>query len=163
MGGCWRGGGLINISNTATKNAVIKGGANGDSSVINSNITSGGTGIKLNTLGLSAYGTHVSSSILNGITLTGSLDLALSSELIGTYASEDPFSITFAGLNSENASSITVSQEMVDKFGALTYTKGAEATTLSFAGTGGDAVPEPTTATLSLLALAGLAARRRRK
>lgn len=35
--------------------------------------------------------------------------------------------------------------------------------TVSFSGTEASAVPEPTTATLSLLALAGLAARRRRK
>ncbi len=128
-----------------------------------SDVTMSGSSITLRDLGATTFTTDVTSSILNGVALTGNTTLALSSDLVATYASKDPFSITFAGLNSENASSITVSQEMVDKFGALTYTKGAEATTLSFAGTGGDAVPEPTTATLSLLALAGLAARRRRK
>ena len=56
------------------------------------------------------------------------------------------------GVNTDVVSSVYLFQGAIDKTTALALNKAATA-----------AIPEPTTATLSLLALAGLAARRRRK
>lgn len=89
------------------------------------------------------------------VTLTGTLDFANIAPGEGTInlytttaAGVNGFSIDYSGLNVINADGrVTYDIEQVDNGVAISYS----------------VVPEPSTATLSLLALAGLASRRRRK
>ena len=103
-----------------------------------------------------------------GITFTATITDSATASQLGTFAytltpergkGSEPFAITLAGnsIDLTNVSSFDMELKLTETLSAGTF---AGLKTMGFTGT--PVVPEPTTATLSLLALAGLAARRRR-
>lgn len=103
------------------------------------------------------------------ITFTATLTDSTTASQLGTFAytlepgrgkGSDPFDITLTGnsIDLTNVSSFDMELKLTEGLSAGTF---AGLSGMGFKGT--PVVPEPTTATLSLLALAGLAARRRRK
>ena len=103
-----------------------------------------------------------------GITFTATITDSTTASPLGTFAytleprngqGSTPFAITLAGnsIDLTNVSSFDMELKLTEDLLTGTY---AGLSSMGFTGT--PVVPEPTTATLSLLALAGLAARRRR-
>ncbi len=103
------------------------------------------------------------------ITFTATITDSTTASQLGTFTyslepkkgkGSAPFDITLTGnsIDLTNVSSFGMELKLTETLEAGTY---VGLKTMGFKGT--PAVPEPTTATLSLLALAGLAARRRRK
>lgn len=103
------------------------------------------------------------------ITFTATITDSTTASRLGTFAytltpgngkGSTPFEITLAGnsIDLTNVSSFNMELKLTETLLSGTY---AGLSGMGFKGT--PVVPEPTTATLSLLALAGLAARRRRK
>ncbi len=116
----------------------------------------------------------ISTNVLSGMTLTGSITVDFSSELLAYVESNlgtgNTLTISLGNLTLPEATGysllnepIQVSDTLVSVFGEATLSKTDGNVSIVFDGTGSANIPEPTTATLSLLALAGLAARRRRK
>ena len=109
---------------------------------------------------IAAFVTNNNISItLNG--LTGYADGGCIFDCNGTYyaASDITFDTDYASVNN-GATAFDLKDGMVYTTLKITATSGASVKGIGYVAT---AIPEPTTATLSLLALAGLAARRRRK
>ena len=103
------------------------------------------------------------------ITFTATITDGTDASPLGTFTStlepltgqdSTPFAVTLGGssIDLTNVSSFDMKLELTETLSAGTF---AGLSSMGFTGT--PVVPEPTTATLSLLALAGLAARRRRK
>ena len=103
-----------------------------------------------------------------GITFTATITDSTTASPLGTFAytleprngqGSTPYAITLAGnsIDLTNVSSFDMELELTNGLSGGTF---AGLSSMGFTGT--PVVPEPTTATLSLLALAGLAARRRR-
>ena len=127
--------------------------------------------------GGATYQANGSSIDLGGSTLTlaGSAEnpfISLMLELDKGYTPVDTQIVLFSGVSAFNVGGVEFSStETAYVFSASDYLKGEyvfETTALVYDGNVGvvylvEAVPEPATTTLSLLALAGLAARRRRK
>ena len=104
-----------------------------------------------------------------GITFTATITDGTTASQLGTFActltpgtgrGSDPFDITLTGnsIDLTNVSSFDMELKLTEDLSAGTF---AGLSSMGFTGT--PVVPEPTTATLSLLALAGLSARRRRR
>lgn len=102
------------------------------------------------------------------ITFTATITDGTTASQLGTFVStltpgngkgSTPFAVTLAGdsIDLTNVSSFDMELKLTETLGSGTF---AGLSSMGFTGT--PVVPEPTTATLSLLALAGLAARRRR-
>ncbi len=135
------------------------------------------TGDGLVLQGGATYQANGSSIDLGGSTLTlaGSAEnpfITLMLELDKGYTPVDTQIVLFSGVSAFNVGGVEFSSaETAYVFSASDYLKGDyvfETTALVYDGNVGvvylvEAVPEPATTTLSLLALAGLAARRRRK
>lgn len=135
------------------------------------------TGDGLVLQGGATYQANGSSIDLGGSTLTlaGSAEnpfISLMLELDKGYTPVDTQIVLFSGVSAFNVGGVEFSSaETAYVFSASDYLKGDyvfETTALVYDGNVGvvylvEAVPEPATTTLSLLALAGLAARRRRK
>ena len=103
-----------------------------------------------------------------GITFTATITDSTTASQLGTFAytltpgsgqGSTPYAITLAGdsIDLTNVSSFDMELKLTEDLNNGTF---AGLSSMGFTGT--PVVPEPTTATLSLLALAGLAARRRR-
>ena len=103
------------------------------------------------------------------ITFAATITDSTTASQLGTFAytltpesgrGSTPFNITLSGTSIDltDVSSFNMELKLTETLGTGTF---AGLKTMGFTGT--PVVPEPTTATLSLLALAGLAARRRRK
>ncbi len=110
---------------------------------------------------------------VSSVTLTGELNmnLILDSDdyvaLITALESGEAFTVNLIGDNIDIdglvGATITVSsEEMLDIVFDATNTGVADSDSVTFSVSSSDVIPEPSTATLSLLALAGLLARRRR-
>ncbi len=97
---------------------------------------------------------------LDGVTLGdgAALALTLTGEQLGEVTG-GPVTVEFTGLSLEGEADFTVTCEGVDAL----QVSGYSVTDVGVSVTLSTVVPEPTTATLSLLALAALAARRRRR
>lgn len=97
---------------------------------------------------------------LDGVTLGdgAALALTLTGEQLGEVTGA-PVTVEFTGLSLEGEADFTVTCEGVDAL----QVSGYSVTDIGVSVTLSTVVPEPTTATLSLLALAALAARRRRR
>ncbi len=147
--------GTYSLSNvTLTNSSLIQGTAEALSST---DVTLTGTTV----VSLAALDAASSTDFLSGMALTGTLVLDMSDDLIAQYNTyNNSFSVTFTGLDATaDTASFQISERMQEAF-VLTSTSTESGLVYNFES---KAVPEPTTATLSLLALAALAARRRRR
>ncbi len=126
---------------------------------VTSRLTYGGAiDLALNSDTLTGSGTTYTTTALAGtMSSTSSLTLDFAAVTALQNYSGSELSIVLSGLNSSDLSS-PASMFSVEGWN-VEVTTGADSTTLSLTKN----VPEPATATLSLLALASLAARRRRK
>ncbi len=103
-------------------------------------------------------------ALMGKLNASGVLTLNLSAGLLdanGDAYLGDTFSITFTNLLESTAGDITTSSFVFEDWDVTDVVATSSGTTFTLARP--VAIPEPATATLSLLALAGLAARRRRK
>ncbi len=100
----------------------------------------------------------INTTAFSGVTVDGdfTMDLSTVAPDISDFSSID---VQFDGANSE----IAGTSDVVFVMNGMSYKASVNESGTGLTFTGADAVPEPTTATLSLLALAALAARRRRK
>ncbi len=147
--------GTYSLSNvTLTDSSLIQGTAEALSST---DVTLTGTTV----VSLAALDAANSTDFLSGMALTGALVLDMSDDLIAQFnTNNNSFSVTFTGLDATaDTASFQISEHMQEAF-VLTSTSTDSGLVYNFES---KAVPEPTTATLSLLALAALAARRRRR
>ncbi|MBQ2813450.1 MAG: PEP-CTERM sorting domain-containing protein, partial [Akkermansia sp.] len=147
-----------------------------EATVTTSSLTVGGTGATLNANLVLSDGATVklAAALTMGSSVTLGEGMILSGDLVSTIKtmSEDGIVDLFTGVDKLYLGDSTVASVTLDATSGVNLSEyfnfdGASDYYLGYDGTnvfaGVMPVPEPTTATLSLLALAGLAARRRRK